>query len=170
MSIDQTPGEIWISSDEISVAIRPEAGASVMHLGVTADREDNVLSALDWMSPLPSSRGGQYSTTSTAWLSDFRGGWQVLTPNAGEESELHGIQYPTHGEVSRARWHVDHVAADSVSMSTGTHGPLSVLRTISVVGENTCFSCGTLYEVGYDRKGQYTSVTRLPAPEDALAT
>lgn len=38
------------------------------------------------------------------------------------------------------------------------------------IGEKTCFSCGTHYEVGHDRKGEYTSVTRLPASEDALAT
>jgi hypothetical protein len=33
------------------------------------------------------------------------------------------------------------------------------------IGENTCYSCGAVYEVGHDGSGEYTSVTRVLQPE-----
>ena len=61
--------------------------------------------------PVPRSRGtrrcppaGRRPTAPATldWLSHYRGGWQVMFPNAGAECTVDGLPHPVHGEVSSA--------------------------------------------------------------------
>lgn len=38
------------------------------------------------------------------------------------------------------------------------------------IGDNTCFTCGAMYEVGHDGKGNYTTVSRISQAEKVART
>ena len=55
-------------------------------------------------SPLPASASRSYGNAILDWLSEYRGGWQELWPNAGGACAVLGVPLPFHGKASRARW------------------------------------------------------------------
>jgi hypothetical protein len=73
-----------------------------------------VLAAYDWQAPLPARSSRSYGDQTLDWLSEYRGGWQELFPNAGNACEVMGVPLPFHGEVSRAEWQWEWI-------SPGTH-------------------------------------------------
>jgi hypothetical protein len=93
---------IELKNAAIQVVVDPDHGAEVVRLA-GADGI-NVLSAPDWRSPLPASASRSYGDETLDWLSEYRGGWQELFPNAGPPCEVMGVPLAFHGEVSRARW------------------------------------------------------------------
>ena len=121
---------IELANEHIVVRLDPERGATIDHLGVTGAAIDNVLAHYDWKSPLPARLGPGYGSSTADWLSEYRGGWQLLTPSGGAESIFNGVVRPFHGEVSRARWTVVSNSVDAATLTTGTHGPLEVSRTL----------------------------------------
>jgi hypothetical protein len=66
------------------------------------------------------------------WLSEYRGGWQLLVPNAGAACEVAGVPLPFHGEWSRTRVTVTGRDAHRVVMTAGTRLPLTVQREVRV--------------------------------------
>lgn len=119
-----------LSNPAAHVDIDPHRGASILHFGATSAPADNVLASYHWESPLPQANG--YGTSQQDWLSGYRGGWQLLTPNAGAESSVAGVRHPFHGEVSTASWHVIEQSNLRLSMRTATHGPLIVTRIVEL--------------------------------------
>lgn len=101
-----------------------------MHFGATSAPADNVLANYRQKSPLPEASG--YGPSQQDWLTGYRGGWQLLTPNAGAESSVAGVRYPFHGEVSTASWQVVGHSALHLSMRTATRGPLMVTRSLEL--------------------------------------
>ncbi len=49
---------------------------------------------------------GFYPDSRTAWMAAYGGGWQVLCPNGGDESEGPGVRWGYHGEASTLPWRV----------------------------------------------------------------
>lgn len=119
-----------LSNAAAHVDVDPHRGASILHFGATSQPADNVLANYQWESPLP--QGNGYGTSQQDWLSSYRGGWQLLTPNAGAESAVAGVRHPFHGEVSTASWHVVEHSALRLSMRTATRGPLIVTRIVEL--------------------------------------
>lgn len=123
---------IWLESPYAAAAVVPDRGLDIVHFGRTRRPVDNVLAALDWDTPLPASHGVGYGDRTQDWLSEYRGGWQLLAPSAGAPSVVDGVDHPFHGEVSRARWTVEASTPESVTARVATHGPISVRRTIAL--------------------------------------
>lgn len=123
---------VELRTDRGVARIDPRGGGSIVHLGVGADPADNVLAAYDWRSPLPAGSSSGYGDGAADWLSGYRGGWQLLTPNAGAASEWDGIAHPLHGEVSTANWEVVDHDARSLTMRSGTRNAIEVTRTVTL--------------------------------------
>ena len=119
-----------LSNAVAHVEVDPHRGASILHFGATSLPADNVLARYQWESPLPQADG--YGSSQQDWLSGYRGGWQLLTPNAGAESSVAGVRHPFHGEVSAASWRVIEHSALHLSLRTATRGPLIVTRTVEL--------------------------------------
>lgn len=94
------------------------------------DRE--LLAFYDWASPVPASRSLTYGDPKLDWLSEYRGGWQLLVPNAGAACVADGVPLPFHGEWSRTHVTVTERAADRIVMVAGTRLPLVVEREVRV--------------------------------------
>ena len=92
----------------------------------------DVLASYNWASPVPASRSLGYGDPKLDWLSEYRGGWQLLVPNAGAACVVDGVPLPFHGEWSRTQVTVIERAADRIVMTAGTRLPLVVEREVRV--------------------------------------
>jgi hypothetical protein len=118
---------IELKNAAMHVVVDPEHGAEVIRIA-GADGI-NLLSAHDWRSPLPASASRSYGNEVLDWLSEYRGGWQELFPNAGPACEVMGTPLAFHGDVSRARWAWEWVEPGiSARMSTPARLPLVLER------------------------------------------
>ena len=91
-----------------------------------------LLASYDWASPVPVSRSLTYGDPKLDWLSEYRGGWQLLIPNAGAACVVDDVPLPFHGEWSRTRVTVIERGADHIVMAAGTRLPLVVEREVRV--------------------------------------
>ena len=95
-------------------------------------RDNDLLASYDWPSPIGVSQSTTYGDAKLDWLSEYRGGWQLLVPNAGAACEISGVPLPFHGEWSRTRVTVRGRGADHVVVTAGTRLPLTVEREVRV--------------------------------------
>lgn len=104
---------------------------------ITRVRHDGheLLAVYDWRSPIGANRSTSYGDPKLDWLSEYRGGWQLLVPNAGAACVADGVPLPFHGEWSRTQVTVTERAVDRVVMVAGTRLPLVVEREVRVAAE-----------------------------------
>ncbi|HZV74963.1 MAG TPA: DUF4432 family protein [Conexibacter sp.] len=121
---------ITLANDHLTVQVHPEAGAEISRLSRPGG--PNALAWYDWASPLPATRGPGYGNTALDWLSRFRGGWQELFPNAGDECEVNGVPLAFHGEASLAAWDVVEVSPAACTLRTAVRLPLVLTRRMTL--------------------------------------
>ena len=126
---------IELQNAHLHVSIDPDHGAEIVHLSLASGPNSgvNVLSAPKWDTPLPASRSRSYGSDALDWLSEYRGGWQELFPNAGAGGTVSGVPIPFHGEVSRARWDFEWLSqgqAPAVRLRCPARLPLVLERTM----------------------------------------
>ena len=120
---------ITLQSDRLVVRINEQLGAEIAQI---SSNGIDLLAYYDWDSPVAVGRSSSYGKHRHDWLSEYRGGWQLLIPNAGSECEVDGVNLPFHGEWSRT--HVDVVVhtESMVRVRAGTRLPITVTREISL--------------------------------------
>ena len=118
--------EIEFQTPHMRVVANPDLGAEITHLG--GGDGANLLYMGQWKTPLRASESYSYGSQLLDWLSEYRGGWQELFPNAGGAGDVLGVPVPFHGEVSRARWPWHWV-------TPGTHAIMSCPARIPLVLE-----------------------------------
>jgi hypothetical protein len=91
-----------------------------------------VLFEADWEAPLPASRSVGYGSDELDWLSEYRGGWQELFPNAGPACEVQGTPLPFHGEASAARWDVVEAGDERAILRVAARLPLVLERRMTL--------------------------------------
>lgn len=121
------PGdEISLRTRHLMVEMAASRGAEIRRIG--RPDGDNVLFLQDWPTPVRATDSISYGSTERDWLSQWRGGWQELFPNAGAAAEALGVPLPFHGDVSSARWSVIERDATSVTLQSATRLPLTLTR------------------------------------------
>ncbi len=121
---------IELRTDRLLVRVDEERGADIVHVG--RDPQHNALFHGDWLAPLRASRSVTWGDPVNDWMSEYRGDWQELFPNAGDACEVMGTPLPFHGEVSTARWEVVERADDRVVLRTAARLPLVLERTMTI--------------------------------------
>jgi galactose mutarotase-like enzyme len=66
------------------------------------------------------------------WLSEYRGGWQALFPNAGDTCTVDAIPHPFHGEWSRTAVAVVDEGPTSATVTSGVRSPMTMRRHFQV--------------------------------------
>src|SRR5581483_7202083 len=118
---------IQLKNEYVTVIVDVGHGAEIVQL--TGLDGINILSAPNWMTPLPARSSQSYGSQTLDWLSEYRGGWQELFPNAGAACEVMGVPLPFHGEGSRARWDMEWIEQDcSVLLRCPARLPLVLTR------------------------------------------
>lgn len=118
---------IRLITAHLEVRVDESRGAEIVWLGRPGGRNRLAWIDSDW--PLRASAGASYYSSDLEWLSEHRGGWQEMFPNAGAGCTVDGITHPVHGEASLAPWEVvDSSGEGQVTLRCHTHTPLVLVR------------------------------------------
>ncbi len=123
-----------LAGPRLEVEVDPDRGADIR--AIRRPGGPNVLATYAWQTPLRARHSAGYGDPETDWLSEYRGAWQELFPNAGAACEVLGVPLPFHGEVSTARWDVTDHTGDSVTLTTPTRLPLILERRMRLAQDS----------------------------------
>ena len=141
---------IILRSDALAVTIDETMGGELRQIEFGGTP---LLAAYEWDTPVPATRSRSYGDLRLDWLSEYRGGWQFLVPNAGAECVVDGVPLPFHGEWSRTAVDIDAATRTEVTMRAGTRMPFTVHRTVSLVdGPDRVQITTTIENEGCDRQ------------------
>jgi galactose mutarotase-like enzyme len=122
---------ICLGTPHLKVKVDESKGAEIVWLGTPGGPNRLAWIDSDW--PLRASAGASYYSSDLDWLSEHRGGWQEMFPNAGAGCTVGGITHPVHGEASLAPWDVVETNGENrVVLRCHTHTPLVLTRTMSM--------------------------------------
>jgi galactose mutarotase-like enzyme len=121
---------IALESASLRAVVDPGRGGDIVFIGRPGDA--NVLFHEPWETPLPAGRSTSYGSGALDWLSHYRGGWQVMFPNAGAECTVDGLPHPVNGEVSSAPAEVVEASTSHLVLRSATRLPLRLERRISL--------------------------------------
>jgi hypothetical protein len=119
---------VILGSDVLHVRIDPSHGGEVIDL-VDLRSGRQLLGRPPFASAPP--QGGDLDEAS--WTRSYRGGWQLLTPNAGAACTVAGRHHGFHGRASNDPWEVVAQDPSSVDLRWTGHG-LAVERRFTVAG------------------------------------
>ena len=125
-SAARASGDIWLSNNRLAVTVDSRRGAEIRFVGKSDG--PNLLFWEDWSTPLRASRSVSYGDAERDWLSEWRGGWQELFPNAGAPGVALGVPLAFHGEASSTPWEVLSVDSASATLRTAVRLPLTLTR------------------------------------------
>lgn len=123
---------ILLKKEPLTIQINERLGAEIAQIEVSGIE---LLAFYDWESPVAVSKSSTYGKQRHDWLSEYRGGWQFLMPNAGPECEVDGVNIPFHGEWSRTQVDIIAQTESMVRVRAGTRLPVVVEREISVLSD-----------------------------------
>lgn len=106
-------------------------GGTVAHFGSSEDARDNVLAHVEPAGRAPA-EDSAFSLSRREWLAPYDGGWQLLTPNAGDECWVGERFHPFHGDASRRTWAVATRAAGVVTIQTVVDDEYAVTRQLAL--------------------------------------
>ena len=106
-----------LRSDELLVRLDRAHGGEVLDL-VDLATGRQLLGRPPFATAPP--RGGELDEPT--WTAGYRGGWQCVTPNAGNACEVDGVAHGFHGRASADPWELVDATADSATLSWVGHG------------------------------------------------
>ena len=119
----------WLRNAHLEVEVDVELGAEIRV--VRRPGGPNVLATYDWVAPVSVRRSTSYGEQELDWLSDYRGAWQELFPNAGPPCTVDGVPLPFHGEASRSAWTIVGEGPGELVLMTPARLPLVLERFLS---------------------------------------
>jgi hypothetical protein len=117
---------IFLRSAELAVRVDPRHGAEILDLVDLASGRQ-----LLGRAPFASSEPRAGDLDVDTWTAGYRGGWQLLVPNAGNACEVDGALHGYHGRASNDPWEVLEAASASALVAWSGHG-LRVERQIEL--------------------------------------
>lgn len=123
-----------IANAECQIWLNERLGGEIFRITF---RGQDLLASYDWASPVPADQSRSYGDAKLDWLSEYRGGWQLLVPNAGAACTVLGVPLPFHGEWSRTRVNTVHHDDTGIVMTAGTRLALDVEREVRVESNPT---------------------------------
>lgn len=121
-----------IKNNQISIEIDELMGGQIQSI-IYKNKE--FLSNFDWKSPLGHRKSETYGSGVLDWLSEYRGGWQSLFPNAGNENTVMGVPLPFHGEFSRSHVEIVKKGKSEIVVRSGVRLPLVLTRSYKLLSD-----------------------------------
>ncbi len=118
---------IVLASEELLVRLDPAHGGEILDL-VDLRTGRQLLGRPPFSSNLPAAGDVDEPT----WTAAYRGGWQVVLPNAGNACEADGVRHGFHGRASHDPWTVAAVSPSSATLTWEGHG-LRVRRGLELL-------------------------------------
>lgn len=118
-----------LASESAAVRIDPRHGGEVLDLiDLRSGRQ------LLGRPPFASDEPCSGELDETTWTRSYRGGWQLLVPNAGNPCLVDDVAHGFHGRASTDEWEVVEQSESSAALSWQGHG-LQVDRAFSLSGD-----------------------------------
>ena len=123
---------VELSTPSISIKIDLTRGATITHIGKTADPNSNVLAwyEFDDITELPIDY--PHGESEHYWMSRYRGGWQLLTPSADKECDVGGRHHSFHGDSSILPWRLVSKSATEIVHDVTIFDALHVKRVAAL--------------------------------------
>lgn len=119
---------IVLRSDELLVRVDPSHGGEILDLvDLRMGRQ------LLGRPPFGSAPPVVGDLDEETWTASYRGGWQVLFPNAGSPCTVNGSEHGFHGRASNDPWSVVEEDGNSATFAWSGHG-LNAIRTLELAG------------------------------------
>lgn len=130
---------VLLANDHLSLEIDPGRGADILTLTHAPSGLDVLFSA-PWRSRANAVRDGRTapstSDATSGWLERYRGGWQLLCPNAGAPRVVHGAPVAFHGEASTIRWDVVRASPTAAYLRAELFAvPVIIDRTLTLAAD-----------------------------------
>lgn len=123
-----------LGSNAVRVAMRPDSGCDIVSL-VDVRTGTDVLWKAPWGTRRSAIQPFAFSSLEH-WLQRCDGGWNLLLPNSGAETEGEGVRLGFHGEASTTAWDVVTASPSAADLATTlVTVPLTVHRTVRVTGD-----------------------------------
>lgn len=128
------PDTLTLDSSRMQVSVTPGKGADICSIRERS-RSIELLFQAPW--PAMTARPVPLGLDSrVAWLQRYRGGWQVLCPNAGDERDAYGTRWGYHGEASLLPWSVEQASRRSAVLSVELlSAPLAIVRELELADD-----------------------------------
>jgi hypothetical protein len=132
-----------LESQHITVLVDPANGGTIRHIGRDSNPNSNVLAWYEWDIPRPLPLEYSEGESHKHWISRYRGGWQFLAPNAGDECVHKGRRHTFHGESSILPWEVTTIDDTLLIMELHIFDSLHLKRTLSLHPSLPILNCLT---------------------------
>lgn len=144
---------ITLQTDVLRATVDVDHGGDILFLGRVGGL--NALFHEPWNTPQPAGKSRSYGSTTLDWLSRYRGGWQVMFPNAGAECVVDGLTHPVHGDVSSSPAEVREAGSNHVTVHSEARSGLRLERRISLADERPALLVSERIENPTDRPLPY---------------
>jgi hypothetical protein len=122
--------EVVLESDDLRLIVDPGRGAEIRSLVAKRMGGAELLFQTPWEpAQLPDG-----PLDEDAWAASWRGGWQVLFPNAGMACEVGGRRHGFHGAASVAAWELARYGESTVACEWRDPCGLAVEREVRLAG------------------------------------
>lgn len=123
---------VELADERIRAVVLPDQGADIASL-VDRHTGHELLFQAPW-GRCDRRRLPQYPDSLSAWMAAYGGGWQVLCPNGGAETDGPGVRWGYHGEACLLPWRVLEAADDAVELDVVLRtAPVRLRRRIGVL-------------------------------------
>ena len=129
---------VTLRSSELALVLDPSFGADILSIKtVKSDKE--LLLKTPWADRAEEVISGQQTPFSldpvAHWMEHYRGGWQLICPNAGPPRDIHGAAVGFHGEASISVWKIIEIKPESIRIQLDLVSvPIRIERMISLAG------------------------------------
>jgi galactose mutarotase-like enzyme len=125
------PGAIEISNDFFRVIVSPDKGADISQI-IYKPKMLPLLLETGWDSQA-FKEDSKIPGSDTNFLAKYRGGWQLMIPNAGFGCTLEGVEHGYHGEAWERKWDVILKSEQEIKLCVNLHAmPLRVTRNVKL--------------------------------------
>lgn len=127
---------IKLKSSDLELVLDPNFGADILSI-TTLQTNQQVLFQTPWSEraeAVLASEQTSFTLDPTAyWMERYRGGWQILCPNAGPGRKVHGAPLGFHGEASISKWKVVESKENSIHIELELFSvPIRIERAITL--------------------------------------
>lgn len=152
---------ISLKSSDLELLLDPDFGGDILSIKTMPDNQELLLRTpwADRAEDVIAGRQTPFSLDPVAhWMEHYRGGWQFITPNAGDPRKIHGAAVGFHGEAAISRWTIVESTPESVRISLDLISiPVRIERVISLANNEISITDQITNLSGVDLEFDYSS-------------
>jgi hypothetical protein len=152
---------VTLKSGDLELVLDPGFGGDILSIKTLPNTEELLLRTpwADRAEDVIAGRQTPFSLDPVAhWMEHYRGGWQMITPNAGDPRKIHGAAVGFHGEAAISQWTIVESTLESVRISLDLISiPVRVERVISLANNEISITDQITNLSGVDLEFDYSS-------------